>query len=128
MLESGIEDAPDNTTRFFVLGRQEPPPGPTSKTSVVFAVPNTPGSLYRALGEFANRGANLTKIESRPRRNRPWHFVFYLDVMGHWQDPPIQQALVGLLTHTAFVKLLGSYPAAPEPVAADTVADTGAST
>ena len=67
------------------------------------------------LGEFATRGINLTKIESRPRRNRPWHYVFYLDFEGHWQDPTCQQALVGLLARAAFVKLLGSYPAAEIP-------------
>jgi prephenate dehydratase len=64
------------------------------------------------MGEFATRGINLTKLESRPRRNRPWHYVFYLDFEGHWQDPTCQQALVGLLSRAAFVKLLGSYPAA----------------
>ena len=67
------------------------------------------------LNEFSSRGINLTKIESRPRRNRPWHYVFYLDFDGHWQDPSCQQALVGLLTRAAFVKHLGSYPAAEMP-------------
>ncbi|MCS7178656.1 MAG: prephenate dehydratase [Anaerolineae bacterium] len=114
ILAAGIEDSPENTTRFFLLGREEPPPGPNSKTSIVFATPHVPGALYNALGEFARRGINLTKIESRPRRNRPWHYVFYVDMEGHWRDAAVHQALIGLLTRTAFVKLLGSYPAAPE--------------
>jgi len=114
VLEAGIEDSSENTTRFFLLGREEPPPAAYSKTSIVFANPHVPGALYNALGEFARRGINLTKIESRPRRNRPWHYVFYVDMEGHWRDPAVHQALMGLLTRTAFVKLLGSYPAAPE--------------
>jgi prephenate dehydratase len=114
VLDTGIEDSPDNTTRFFLLGREEPPPGKINKTSIVFATLHTPGALYNAMGEFASRGINLTKIESRPRRNRPWHYVFYVDMEGHWQDSAVNRALLGLLTRTAFLKLLGSYPAAPE--------------
>jgi len=113
-LASGIEDSPNNTTRFFLIGREEPPPGRNNKTSIVFATLHNPGALYQALGEFASRNINLTKIESRPRRNRPWHYVFYVDLEGHWQDSAINRALMGLLTRTAFLKLLGSYPAAPE--------------
>lgn len=112
ILAEDIEDLKWNYTRFFVVGRGEPPMTGKAKTSLVFAVSHEPGSLYRCLGEFATRGINLTKLESRPRRNRPWHYVFYLDFEGHWQDPTCQQALVGLLSRAAFVKLLGSYPAA----------------
>ncbi len=112
VLDAGIEDSPDNTTRFFLLGREEPPPAKHNKTSIVFATMHTPGALYNVMGEFANRGINLTKIESRPRRNRPWHYVFYVDMEGHWQDATVNRALLGLLTRTAFLKLLGSYPAA----------------
>ncbi len=115
VLETGIEDSPDNTTRFFLLGTEEPPRSEHNKTSLVFATSHTPGALYRALSEFATRGINLTKIESRPRRNRPWHYVFYVDLEGHWQDPEIEQSLVALLVRSAYVKLLGSYPAASEP-------------
>lgn len=116
VLAAGIEDLQWNFTRFFVVGRGDPPIAAKAKTSLVFAVSHDPGSLYACLGEFATRGINLTKIESRPRRNRPWHYVFYLDFEGHWQDPACQQALVGLLARAAFVKLLGSYPAAEMPV------------
>lgn len=113
ILDMDIEDLQFNYTRFFILGGKEPPRAARNKTSVVFAVRHAPGSLYGALGEFAEKGINLSKLESRPRRNRPWHYVFYLDFEGHWQDPSCRRALVGLLHKSAFVKLLGSYPAAP---------------
>jgi len=115
ILASGIEDQSWNYTRFFVIGQEAPPRAARNKTSLVFATAHAPGALYACLGEFAQRGINLTKLESRPRRNRPWHYVFYLDFEGHWQDPPCAEALVALLTRAAFVKLLGSYPAAPQP-------------
>ncbi len=115
ILAENIQDMRWNITRFFVIGHEESPPTENAKTSLVFAVPHRPGALYACLGEFARRGINLTKLESRPRRNRPWHYVFYLDFEGHWQDPVCQEALVGLLSRAAFVKLLGSYPAVHRP-------------
>jgi prephenate dehydratase len=111
ILQTEIEDVPFNFTRFFVLGHDDPPRGEYNKTSLVFATRNTPAALYHCLGEFALRGLNLTKIESRPRRNRPWEPVFYLDFEGHWQDPICQEALARLLQRASFVKMLGSYPA-----------------
>lgn len=106
-----IEDVPFNFTRFFVLGHDDPQKGDYNKTSIVFATRHRPSALYECIGEFAQRGLNLTKIESRPRRNRPWEFVFYLDFEGHWQDDNAQEALVSLLQRASFVKMLGSYPA-----------------
>ena len=106
-----IEDVPFNFTRFFVLGHEPASKGEYNKTSLVFATRNKPAALYDCLGEFASRGLNLTKIESRPRRNRPWEPVFYLDFEGHWQDPVCQEVLARLLHRASFVKLLGSYPA-----------------
>lgn len=111
VLQTEIEDVPFNFTRFFVLGHDDPPKGEYNKTSLVFATRHTPAALYHCLGEFALRGLNLTKIESRPRRNRPWEPVFYLDFEGHWQDPICQEALARLLQRASFVKMLGSYPA-----------------
>ncbi len=115
VLARDIQDRSWNITRFFVIGQEPTPPAPRAKTSLVFAVPHRPGALHACLGEFARRGINLTKLESRPRRNRPWHYVFYLDFEGHWQEPACRDALVGLLAQAAFVKLLGSYPAADMP-------------
>lgn len=106
-----IEDVSFNFTRFFVLGDDDPPRGEYNKTSIVFATRNRPAALYECLGEFAARGVNFTKIESRPRRNRPFEPVFYLDFEGYWHDEPIQEALTRLLQRASFVKMLGSYPA-----------------
>jgi prephenate dehydratase len=111
ILAREIEDVPFNFTRFFVLGHDDPPKGEFNKTSLVFATRNRPAALYECLGEFALRGLNLTKIESRPRRNRPWEPVFFLDFEGHWQDSLCQEAMARLLQRASFVKMLGSYPA-----------------
>jgi prephenate dehydratase len=118
VLEEEIEDAPFNYTRFFVLGNEDPPRVQRSKTSLIFGVRyarHQPGSLYHCLGEFAERNINLTKIESRPRRNRPWEYLFYLDFEGHWQGAAAEAALLGLLRRASFVKMLGSYPMATTP-------------
>jgi prephenate dehydratase len=115
VLEYGIEDEQHNFTRFFVLGVGEGEPGVRNKTSVVFALEDRPGSLYECIGEFSNRGINLIKIESRPRKNKPWQYFIYLDLEGYYRDEKVEAALMGLLRRAAFVKLLGSYPAAEVP-------------
>ncbi len=115
-LGAGIEDFPFNYTRFFILALDDPPRAQRNKTSLVFSTRHQPGALYECLGEFATRGINLSKIESRPRLNRPWQYIFYLDFEGHWQDPQCEAAIMGLLRRSSFVKLLGSYPAATTPV------------
>ena len=111
-LESGIEDDPMNSTRFFVIGPDDAPRHDPSKTSLVFGVRHRPRALYDCIGAFAERDINLTKIESRPIRGRPWQYWFYLDFEGHWQDPAAEGALVALLHRASMVKMLGSYPAA----------------
>ncbi len=111
ILATEIEDVPFNYTRFFVLGDEDPPKAEYNKTSLVFATRHRPAALYECLGEFAKQGLNLTKIESRPRRNRPWEPLFFLDFEGHWQDAKCQEALTRLLQLASFVKMLGSYPA-----------------
>ena len=111
LLESNIEDIDFNYTRFFLLGHDDPPMGEYNKTSIVFATRQRPAALYDCLGEFARRDINLTKIESRPRPNRPWEPVFYLDFEGHWQETHVQEMMAGLLQRASFVKSLGSYPA-----------------
>ena len=117
ILAKEIEDEQFNYTRFLLLGFGDPEPSDYNKTSIVFATRNRPAALYDCLGEFAKRDLNLTKLESRPRRNRPWEPLFYLDFEGHWQEPNCQNALTQLLQLTSFVKMLGSYPA----VKSDTV-------
>jgi prephenate dehydratase len=116
VIEEGIEDFPFNYTRYFVLALEEPPRAQRNKTSVLFTTPHQPGALYECLGEFAKRHINLTKIESRPRLNRPWQYVFYLDFEGHSTDPECEAAMMGLLRRSSLVELLGSYPAATTPV------------
>lgn len=115
IVAEGIEDYRHNYTRFFVIGKGDAPRTERSKTSLVFAVPEMPGALYEAISQFASRKINLTKLESRPRRGRLWQYIFYLDFDGHYLDGQASEALVGLLSKAAFVKLLGSYPAAPPP-------------
>ncbi len=115
-LAYGIEDAFYNYTRFFILSLQVPRRAQRNKTSVVFCARHQPGALYECMGEFAKRKINLTKLESRPRLNRPWQYIFYLDFEGHCQDPECEAALMGLLRRSSFVKLLGSFAAATTPI------------
>jgi len=112
ILARHLEDEDFNYTRFFVLGTSYPPRQDPSKTSIILTTRHVPGALYEALGELARRGINMTKIESRPRRNRPWHYLFYVDFEGHEEDEDVKQALLGILKHASFLKVLGSYPAA----------------
>lgn len=115
ILAHNVEDLPINYTRFFVLGLDSPQRQDPSKTSIIFTTGHVPGSLYAILGELARRDINLTKIESRPRRNRPWHYLFHVDFEGHVDDPAVQDALMGILKCASLLKVLGSYPAAPAP-------------
>jgi len=110
VLAEGIQTVKENVTRFVVLDRT---PGERregrQKSMLVLVVSHQPGSLYRALGAFAERGINVLKLESRPSRNRPWEYVFYLDFEGHRDDPPVRSALAELAAHAAFCKVLGSF-------------------
>lgn len=110
-----VEDQDFNFTRFFVLGTEYPPRRDPSKTSIILTTRHVPGALHAALGELARRDINMTKVESRPRRNRPWHYLFYVDFEGHEADEPVREALLGILRHASFLKVLGSYPAAQTP-------------
>ena len=112
VLVNGIEDNPNNYTRFFVLSKFDSPPSGEDKTSIIFSVKHLPGALYRSLEEFATRKINLTKIESRPTKQKPWEYNFYLDFEGHRSESRIKQALIGLKKKSVFVKVLGSYPKA----------------
>jgi chorismate mutase/prephenate dehydratase len=107
-----IEDNPHNFTRFFILAREDSPPSGNDKTSIVFSTKNQPGALYEALGEFSRRSINLTKLESRPTRQKPWQYNFYLDFDGHREDAAAREALANVEKFTIFLKVLGSYPKA----------------
>ena len=112
IIASEIEDNPNNFTRFFILSQQDSPPSGNDKTSIVFSVKHKPGALYEFLKELAVRNINLTKLESRPTRQKPWDYNFYLDFEGHREDKASREALDYLEGTSLFVKVLGSYPKA----------------
>jgi chorismate mutase/prephenate dehydratase len=112
VLAREIEDNPNNYTRFFVLSKKDSQYSGEDKTSIIFSGKNVPGSLYRVLEEFARRDIDLTKIESRPTKQLPWEYNFYLDFKGHRTEKRCKEALEGLKNKTFFVKILGSYQAA----------------
>ncbi len=111
-----IEDNPNNFTRFFILSQHDSPPTGDDKTSIVFSVKHKPGALYEFLKELAVRNINLTKLESRPTRQKPWDYNFYLDFEGHREDKASREALEYLEETSLFVKVLGSYPKAKKTI------------
>ncbi len=117
ILREHIEDVDFNYTRFFILGPDEKPKGEGKhKSSLVIATRHRPGDLVACLEQFPEYGINMTKLESRPRRDKPWSYLFYIDIEGHLDDTNVQNAMTGLMRKAAFVKFLGSYPAAPSIV------------
>ena len=118
ILDEGIEDRKNNYTRFFVLspkkkksGKSDPHDsgGHHHKTSIIFSVRHVPGALFGILGEFAIRKINLTKIESRPTKETPWEYNFYVDFEGHLQNKAVHEALLSIKPKTSYIKILGSY-------------------
>ncbi|WP_025321748.1 prephenate dehydratase [Deferrisoma camini] len=110
VVESRIEDNPNNFTRFLVIGPEIPDPSGRDKTSVVFAVRDEVGALYRMLQPFFEHGVNLTKIESRPMPDEAWQYVFFTDCEGHLTEPGVRAALEELRSRCRFLRVLGSYP------------------
>jgi chorismate mutase/prephenate dehydratase len=110
IIESRIEDYLHNYTRFLVLGRKIGEASGRDKTSLLFSISDAPGSLYQVLRPFSEKSINLTKIESRPIKDQPWEYVFFLDLEGHLTDPTIQEAVSELKKKVLFLKFLGSYP------------------
>ncbi len=110
IVEKKIEDNANNFTRFLVIGKTEQDKTGNDKTSVMFSIKDEPGALYKMLKPFANRGINLTKIESRPQKKRAWEYVFFLDVDGHIYDAHVTEAIEELEKMCVFLKVLGSYP------------------
>jgi prephenate dehydratase len=118
ILDEGIEDRKNNYTRFFVLspkkkksGKSDPHDigGYNHKTSIIFSVRHVPGALFGILGEFAIRKINLTKIESRPTKETPWEYNFYVDFEGHLQNKAVHEVLLSIKPKTSYIKILGSY-------------------
>ena len=112
VLAEKIEDEPDNSTRFLVIGTQSVPPSGDDKTSLVVAMRNAPGALYSLLEPFHRRNIDLTRVESRPSRTGAWTYVFFIDFSGHAEDPEIKNVLDEVAERAADLKLLGSYPKA----------------
>jgi chorismate mutase/prephenate dehydratase len=114
VLAHGIQDDAANTTRFVVLGSSDSPkPSGDDKTSLVVSVRDEVGVLAKLLGPFARHAIDLIKIESRPLRERPWEYYFFLDLRGHRREPRIERALAAVARRALRAKVLGSYPAAP---------------
>ena len=112
IVEKGIQDNPNNTTRFLVTGTQEVKPSGKDKTSICFAIKDRVGALYDCLLPFKHAGVTLTMIESRPSKRRNWEYLFFVDMLGHATNPEIAAALGELNTLAHSLKVLGSYPCA----------------
>lgn len=112
VLANNIEDEPDNTTRFLVLGRETIPVSGKDQTSVLFSMPNRPGYLLKMLTCFANHNVDMTRIESRPSRRGMGEYIFFVDVAGHQEDESVAKSIAQLKEEAAMVKVLGSYPRA----------------
>jgi len=116
ILKRSIEDDRENFTRFFLLRRKaggiRPKKGQVAKTSIVFTTPNKPGALFRCMSAFALRDVNMTKIESRPLKGRPWEYLFYLDFLGSPDEPHCRNAMSHLGEMADMISVLGCYPQA----------------
>jgi chorismate mutase / prephenate dehydratase len=115
VVADGIQDMAHNITRFLVIGREALARSGTGKTTLIFAIPEKVGALRQALTIFARNSINLSMIQSRPQRSRPWEYVFIVDLNGHRDDPPMRQALDALRRKALFLKVLGSYPEGRPP-------------
>lgn len=111
VVAAGIQDDPQNRTRFLAIGHIAPGASGRDKTSLIIAMPNRAGALYEMLAPLAANGVSMTRFESRPARTGQWEYYFYIDMEGHQQDPAVARALADLKAKAAFFKLLGSYPA-----------------
>ncbi len=112
VLAENIEDDPNNSTRFLVLGKHDVAPSGQDKTSLVMATKNEPGAMVSLLAPLAEHGVSMTKFESRPAKTGAWEYVFFADIEGHQSNAPVSAALKAISQHAAFIKVLGSYPVA----------------
>jgi chorismate mutase/prephenate dehydratase len=112
ILASNIEDEPNNTTRFLIVGEYEPKPSGRDKTSIVLSARNRAGAVYEMLTPFATRGVSMTKFESRPSKVAIWEYLFFVDIEGHRTDANVAAALEEVEKIAGYLKVLGSYPVA----------------
>ncbi|PYV21004.1 MAG: prephenate dehydratase [Acidobacteria bacterium] len=112
VLQTHLEDHHENYTRFLLLSKTQPARPKGNKVSIVFSTRNVPGALYKCLSVFALRDIDLTKMESRPLRGRPWEYFFYLDFIGNIKEARCQKALAHLEEVTHFLRVLGCYQSA----------------
>ena len=112
ILASNIEDEPNNTTRFLILGDYEPKPSGRDKTSMILSARNRAGAVYEMLTPFATRGVSMTKFESRPSKVAVWEYLFFVDIEGHRTDANVAAALAEVEKIAGYLKVLGSYPVA----------------
>lgn len=112
ILAANIEDEPNNTTRFLVLGRQQVPATGNDMTSILVSIRNRPGMLHRLLTPAAEAGVDLSRIESRPSRRQAWDYNFFIDLEGHVEDAAVRQVVDNIEAEAAYLKILGSYPKA----------------
>jgi chorismate mutase/prephenate dehydratase len=112
VLERHIEDEANNTTRFIVIGQQQPFSTGADKTSMLVSTGNQAGALHKILAPFAEYGISMVHIESRPSRQALWDYVFFIDIEGHRDDADVAKAIESLKTNVKFLKILGSYPKA----------------
>jgi len=111
-VQQKIEDRPDNSTRFLIIGNQDVPPSGDDKTSIIVSMQNKPGALHELLLPFHTNNIDLSRIETRPSRSGKWTYVFFIDFLGHQADPLIRDVLERLSTGAVALKVLGSYPRA----------------
>ena len=111
-VSANIEDRPDNTTRFLIVGNQEVPASGKDKTSLLISAKNEPGALYHLLEAFERHGVDMTRLETRPSLMSRWGYIFYIDFVGHYQEAGCQAAIAELRGRASEVKVLGSYPIA----------------
>lgn len=114
VLDQNVEDDPNNTTRFLVLGHQAAGPSGADRTTLIVAAPQADhaGAMHRLLEPFSRLGISMTKLESRPVRGGLWQYVFFIDIEGHADDPSVAQALLEMRQRANFLKVVGSYPRA----------------
>ena len=110
IIAENIEDSSQNYTRFLVIGKEKMSPTGHDKTSIALAIKDKVGALYELMKPFAENKVNMNKIESRPSKQKPWDYIFFIDIDGHIEDENVKKVLYSLKDLTTFLRILGSYP------------------